>query len=80
MGSFTSWIKTRLRPQDRGQLLRDLLAEMQEQDVRTALNEVLDAMPMDAVADVMDDQATRLNNASYDWGCMRDGDEVRDEA
>ena len=77
MGSFTNCIKTRLKPQDRGQLLRDLFAEMGDKEVVIAINEALDALAFDLVDDIINDQVDRLNNAGYDWGCCRNGDVVR---
>ena len=59
--SFKTWIETRLDKKARAQLMVDLLSFMSD----------------DAIADMIDELATQLNERGYDWSLYREGDEQR---
>ena len=67
MGSFTGWIRGKVKPQDRAILFRDVVAEMEHEQRESALHEVLDGLSDDQVADIINTQADRLNDKGYDW-------------
>ena len=75
MGSFTAWIRSKVKAHDRGVLLRDVLAEMSDSQRIEAVHEVLDWLSDDQVADIINDHADTLNNKGYDWGVFSTGEE-----